>query len=103
MSGCPANVLLYDASGSVIAGGTYQWVLPGDSYITEAAFSYSGPLISQAVLTFPDAESAGTEFAIDNLMYQIGQSMAAVPEPASLLLFGLAAVTLGCRLRVRVP
>ncbi|HTA45568.1 MAG TPA: hypothetical protein VK789_24135 [Bryobacteraceae bacterium] len=102
MTGCPASLLLYDASGSVVTGGTYQWTLPNDAPITEGMFSYSGPPVFRALLTFPEADSCDTEFAIDNLTYQIGQSsFLTAPEPPPLLLVGFALVTFGFRRGLR--
>jgi hypothetical protein len=101
MSGCPASVALYNSSGSLIAGGTYLWTVPNDSFITEGEFSYSGPAIWQAVLTFPGADSSDTEFAVDNLTYRNSGSQVA-PEPLSSVLFGLALIAFGCCRRHRI-
>lgn len=92
MADCPASVALYNGAGSLISGGTYQWTLPDDSFITEGEFSYSGPLVSMAVISFPAADSSDTEFAIDNLTYQ---TTATAPEPAYSLLVGLALIAIG--------
>ena len=91
---CPANVGLFDANGSLITTGTYQWTLPDDSFITEGAFAYTGAAIRQAVITFPEADSSYTEFAIDNLTYQTNSAPAA-PEPPSSLLLGVAMIAFG--------
>lgn len=89
MPGCPGSVLLYNASNSLISGGNFQWTVPNDAAITEGDFSYSGPAVWQAVLTFPGSDSSDTQFAIDNLTYDTGPI---APEPhTSLLVFlGLA-------------
>lgn len=101
--GCPANVVLYAASGTVLSGGTYDWTLPNAALITEGEFAYSGPAVWRAVLTYPGADSSGSEFAIDNLTYQSGTSSSA-PEPSSSILLGLV-LTAGitCRLLDRRP
>ncbi len=98
MSECPASVALYSGSGSLISAGTFEWALPDDSFITEGQFSYSGPSVSTAVLTFPAADPSDTEFAIDNLTYQ---TTVAVPEPACSLLIGFALIAIGWRRRQR--
>lgn len=100
MPGCPASVALFDASGSPIVAGTDQWTLPNDAVITEAGFSYSGTPVEEAVITFPDADSSDSEFAIDNLTYEVDTVEA--PEPASSLLIGLGLIALGCRRAGRV-
>ena len=46
---------------------------------TEGQFTYSGPLVSRAVIDFEDS---GVKFAFDNLTYE------PIPEPTSLLLLG---------------
>lgn len=95
---CPASVALYNGAGSLITGGTFDWTLPDDSFITEGEFSYSGPSVSTAVLTFPTADSSDTEFAIDNLTYQ---TTVTAPEPAYTLLIGIGFIAIGWRRRRR--
>lgn len=86
--GCPANVALYGSPGSLLLGGTSSWTLPNSALITEGEFFYSGPPVWRAVLTFPGADSSGSEFAIDNLTYQNGMTSNA-PEPPPSMLLGL--------------
>jgi hypothetical protein len=100
MPGCPLSVALYNSLGVLLSGGSYQWMLPNDSLITEGGFMYSGPAVRKAVLTFPGSDSSGSVFAIDNLTYQSGSSSSpTAPDPATSLLLGLALVALGSRWR----
>lgn len=62
---------------------------------SEGQFSYSGALISRAVITFNNP-SAGTRFALDNL------SIDPVPEPATLALFGTGLASIAIKLRRRI-
>jgi hypothetical protein len=91
--GVPARVELFDSLGGALTSGKFQWMLPDDSLLTEGEFSYSGSPIGMAVITFPDADSAGSEFAIDNLTYQ-SEVIAEAPESGSAILLGLALIVI---------
>ncbi len=100
MPGCPASVALYDSAGELVSGGSYEWTLPDDSPITEGGFEYSGPAVSEAVLTFPGSDSTDSMFAIDNLTYQTESDQgSAAPDPPTSLLLGFALVVFSLRWR----
>lgn len=81
------GVVLDSGSYSVSAGNVYSSPLT----VTTAGLDYSGPLI----LEINHTTGSGSNFAMDNLTF--AQVAAAVPEPSTLLLLGVA----GCLMRLR--